>query len=500
MFLGNTGVKRFVCHFVILPWFFKYIYNLPAPQDPHPKPALKMTSLDSVLYDYQKKCLRWMAKRERAKEAPGGVLCLDMGLGKTILTMAVMAENPMKTLIVVPTSLVAQWVSEFEKFTNHSPMVIDTTTSNKGLITKELLDTNPVIVMPITAFSAMSNNDDNLLLTYNFGRIVVDEAHLIRNKRTKSYRLICQMDAEVKWCLTGTPIVKDDKNFSTLLEFIGIFKTNLVYAAKEFLYRVVKEDVFDLPKLVIEDLRGDFQTDVEKNAYEDIMFQGSVTLKAYKAYGDSEGRMEMLKTLLRLRQCTANITMVPKNDSKDEFYEGTSTKLKMLEGDIKASPIQKTLIFAHFHKEMTAIKDMLLSNGHKSVSINGNVSGDERVKAIKQFNEDSATNFFIIQIAAGGVGLNLQTASRIYINGVDWNGTSETQAIARAHRIGQTKPVIVKRLIINDSIDDAIIGLQQKKFGAAADILGDERIKKSLNAQKNISTFKSLLESIFKSS
>jgi SNF2 family DNA or RNA helicase len=83
---------------------------------------------------------------------------------------------------------------------------------------------------------------------------------------------------------------------------------------------------------------------------------------------------------------------------------------------------------------------------------------------------------------------------------VDWNGTSETQAIARAHRIGQTKPVVVKRLIINDSIDDAIVGLQQKKFGAAADILGDERIKKSLNAHKNVSSFKSLLESIFKSS
>ncbi|AGE50803.1 ATP-dependent helicase [Paramecium bursaria Chlorella virus CVB-1] len=490
-------ILSFCCHLTLGE---KSLYNLPASKDPHPKPALKMTSLDSVLYDYQKKCLRWMAKRERAKEAPGGVLCLDMGLGKTILTMAVMAENPMKTLIVVPTSLVAQWVSEFEKFTNHSPMVIDTTTSNKGLITKELLDTNPVIVMPITAFSAMSNNDDNLLLTYNFGRIVVDEAHLIRNKRTKSYRLICQMDAEVKWCLTGTPIVKDDNNFSTLLEFIGIFKTNLVYAAKEFLYRVVKEDVFDLPKLVIEDLRGDFQTDVEKNAYEDIMFQGSIALKAYRAYGDSEGRMEMLKTLLRLRQCTANVTMVPKNDFKGEFYEGTSTKLKMLEDDIKASPIQKTLIFAHFHKEMAAIKDMLLSNGHKSVAINGNVSEDDRVKAIKQFNEDSATNFFIIQIAAGGIGLNLQTASRIYINGVDWNGTSETQAIARAHRIGQTKPVIVKRLIINDTIDDAIIGLQQKKFGAASEILGDERIKNSLNAQKNTSTFKSLLESIFKSS
>jgi SNF2 family DNA or RNA helicase len=291
--------------------------------------------------------------------------------------------------------------------------------------------------------------------------------------------------------------VKDEKNFTTLLEFIGIFKINLKYAAREYLYRVVKEDVFDLPQLVITDLRCDFESQIEKDAYEDLISDGRTTLKAYKAYADSEGRMQLLKTLLRLRQCTTNVTMVP-IDEGDEFYEAPSTKLVMLERDIVSSPIQKTLIFCHFHKEMIAIRSMLTSHALKSVVIHGNVSHDDRTAAIDTFTNDSTVNFFVIQIDAGGIGLNLQAASRVYINGMHWNGVNEVQAIARAHRIGQTRPVTVKRLIINDTIDDAIIQIQQRKFGCAADLLGDERIKHSLKSHKKNSDFKTLVKSIFK--
>jgi SNF2 family DNA or RNA helicase len=189
--------------------------------------------------------------------------------------------------------------------------------------------------------------------------------------------------------------------------------------------------------------------------------------------------------------------MVPIEDGDEEFYDGPSTKLKMLENDICSTPMQKTIVFAHFHKEMSAIQEMLASHGHTAVMLNGKITADERAAAIEKFETDQSVNFFVVQVDAGGVGLNLQVASRVYINSIHWNGTSETQAIARAHRIGQTRPVIVKRLIINDSIDDAIIAVQQKKFAAAADLLGDERIKHSLKKTTD-SDFKSLLENIFK--
>ncbi|AGE56351.1 ATP-dependent helicase [Paramecium bursaria Chlorella virus NE-JV-1] len=455
--------------------------------------------LDSVkLYEYQEKCLKWMLDRERSPEAPGGVLCLDMGLGKTLMTIAVMSTNPLKkTLIIVPTNIVAQWSSEFKKFTGIEPFVIDATSSNKGIVTTDDLDANSIVLAPISVFTAMKNDEDNVLLSYKFDRIVVDEAHIIRNKKTKSYKLISRIISDVKWLLTGTPVVKDEKNFTTLLNFIGIFQVSLSYAAKKYLYRVVKEDVFDLPTLTIQDLRSDFQSDLEKEVYEELLMEGRAVSKAYKAYSDAEGRMEMLKLLLRLRQCTTNINMIPIEDT-DYFHEGTSTKLKMLENDIASSPMQKTIVFCHFHKEMTAIENMLKSHGNRVVVLNGKKTADERADAIDSFTNDPTTNFFVIQIDAGGIGLNLQAATRVYINSVHWNGTSEIQAIARSHRIGQTKPVVVKRLIIDDSIDDHIIRVQQNKLSVAADILGDDRIVHSLKSHKKDSVFKSLVENVFK--
>ena len=118
----------------------------------------------------------------------------------------------------------------------------------------------------------------------------------------------------------------------------------------------------------------------------------------------------------------------------------------------------------------------------------------DRADAIEKFSNGDV-NFFIIQIEAGGIGLNLQAASRVYINSLAWNATSELQAIARSHRIGQQKAVTVKRIIINNTIDDHIVAVQQKKLSTAAEILGDARIEKSLTSSKSV--FNSLLN-VFK--
>jgi SNF2 family DNA or RNA helicase len=189
--------------------------------------------------------------------------------------------------------------------------------------------------------------------------------------------------------------------------------------------------------------------------------------------------------------------MVPYYDDPDTFYEGESTKLKMLEEDILGSPMQKTIIFTHFHKEMDYIAATLKSHGFASVRLDGRVSANGRVASIESFNNDPETNFLLVQIDAGGVGLNLQVAKRIYITSVHWNGTSEIQAIARSYRIGQDSQVTVKRLIINNTVDDAIVGIQQQKLECAAELLDDHRIKSTLS-KKSSSEFKRLTEMIFK--
>ena len=448
------------------------------------------------LYDYQKRALLWMLERESSSDAPGGFLCLDCGLGKTILTIATICLHDMKhTLIVVPKNILPQWVAEFEKFSNITPFVFSANDSNTGKITREILAEHRVVITPISTFGSMKKDDESELLSFEFDRVVVDECHMIRNNKTKSYKLIKKIQSSTKWGLSGTPINKSQNDFKTLLEFMSIFQVTLSQAARTYLYRVVKEDVssIKIPELTIEDLRSDFETEDEKEIYNELLENGKLLLKAYTAYGGGEGRMRILEQLLRLRQAVTNAAMLP-GGVVDTTFDGQSTKLSMLRRDITESPMEKTIIFVHWIKEIESVREMLKEIGHESVVISGKVNMADRADAIERFT-NADVNFFIIQIEAGGVGLNLQAASRVYINSLAWNATSELQGIARSHRIGQKKTVTVKRLIINNSIDDHIIATQQKKLSTAAEILGDARIEKSLSSSKSV--FNSLL-SVFK--
>ena len=451
-----------------------------------------------TLYEYQKRALLWMLERESSKDAPGGFLCIDCGLGKTVLTIATICLHDMKhTLIAVPKNILPQWVAEFEKFSNIMPFVFSANESNNGKITREILFQHRVVITPISTFSSMKKDDESELLGFEFDRIVIDEAHLIRNNKTKSYKLIKKIQSNIKWCLTGTPINKSQNDFKTLLEFMEIYNVMPSQAARTYLFRIAKEDVssIKIPELTIEDLRSDFELEDEKVIYDELVENGKLLLKAYTAYGGGEGRMRILEQLLRLRQAVTNAAMLP-GGIVDTTFDGQSTKLSMLRRDITESPMEKTIIFVNWIKEIESVREMLKELGHDSVVISGKVKMEDRAEAIERFSNDASVNFFIIQIEAGGVGLNLQAASRVYINSLAWNSVSELQAIARSHRIGQKKAVTVKRLVINNTIDDHIISVQQKKLSIAAEILGDARIEKSLTSSSK-SVFNSLLN-VFK--
>lgn len=447
------------------------------------------------LYEYQKKTLLWMLKRESSANAPGGFLCLDCGLGKTCLTIATICLHDLKhTLIVVPKNILPQWVEEFEKFSNITPFVFSASDSSTGKITREVLSAHRVVITPISTFSSMKKDDESELLSFEFDRIVIDEAHLIRNNKTKSYKLIKKIQSNIKWCLSGTPINRSRNDFKTLLEFMSIFDVTLSHAARTYLYRIVKGDVdsVKIPELSIENLWSEFETEDERDIYNDLVENGKILLQAYTAYGGGEGRMRILEQLLRLRQAVTNPAMLPEG-VVGIVFDGQSTKMNMLCRDIMSSPTEKTIIFVHWIKEIESIQGMLTKMGHESVVISGRVKMVDRAEAIERFSDDANINFFIIQMEVGGVGLNLQAASRVYINSLAWNATSELQGIARSHRIGQKKAVTVKRLLINNTIDDHIVAVQQRKLSTAAEILNDPRIKKSLAS----SSFNALL-SVFK--
>ena len=152
---------------------------------------------------------------------------------------------------------------------------------------------------------------------------------------------------------------------------------------------------------------------------------------------------------------------------------------------IQEHPKEKSLVFCQFIQEMDMIQERMDTLGIKTYRIDGSVITQERQKKIAQFKADATGCVFIIQIKAGGVGINLQEATRVYITSPAWNPATELQAIGRSHRTGQTKKVYIKKLIYVgteevSSVEQSILQLQQSKSEITAEVLGDQRLRSAI--------------------
>jgi SNF2 family DNA or RNA helicase len=174
-----------------------------------------------------------------------------------------------------------------------------------------------------------------------------------------------------------------------------------------------------------------------------------------------------------------------KEDNEPELWEGRSKKMETLLSMIKSHPTEKSLVFNQFVGEMDHIHEMLSQNGIKVFRIDGSVSKDDRILQIRSFKKCTEHCSFLIQIKAGGQGLNLQEATRVYITAPSWNPSTELQAIGRSHRTGQTQKVYVKKLIYSGSdelpsIEHSIMALQGHKASVCAEVLNDPRLAKQI--------------------
>lgn len=204
--------------------------------------------------------------------------------------------------------------------------------------------------------------------------------------------------------------------------------------------------------------------------------------------GTSANSMEILECLLRIRQVMVWPQlyldgMAVKHGTDPVAYTGRSRKHEFLVESIASHPDEKSLVFTQFTGETDRIQELLVGRGVPVFRLDGNVDTNERVERIAAFKHAAPNAVFLIQIRAGGVGLNLQEASRVYITAPAWNPATELQAIGRSHRTGQSRPVIVRKLLYKDisdqlpSIEEAIVNLQLSKSKVCADVLGDRKLE-----------------------
>lgn len=428
------------------------------------------------LFEYQKVGVKWMLQREHAR-IQGGFLCDEMGLGKTIQTLTTMKLNPVeKTLIIVPNSIVEQWILEIE---SKSDFVIG----------------EDVVITTYSKFIPKSKHYQEYIREH-WDRIILDEAHEIRSKKSKRFKCIDKLSGDIRWVLTGTPIYNKKSDYNALLDFVCQGKYDKP-SQKEIMLRRTKDDVnIKLPTCHFENVELDMYPEewgIYKKCYE--YFCAKIKKKAESGGPVQLYNMLLIECLLRVRQlCVHPKVFIVK-------YTGRCKKFDTLLSDIRGHN-EKSIVFCQFHKEMDIIQEMC--DGIPTYRLDGSVPTHMRQALINEYKNSDEKCVLIIQIKTGGQGLNIQEATRVYIMSPSWNPATELQAIARSHRTGQTREVHVKKYVYITSepqevkcVDEAIVVLQEHKSIVCAETLNDQRLLSQIPVRLKKSKMTTTIRKIF---
>ena len=447
----------------------------------------------ATLRPYQQHGVNWL-QHLRAHNL-GAFLADDMGLGKTAQTIAhIVIEHAegrldQPALIVVPTSLVANWVAELGKFSPHLRVMVLHGMDRHAK--RADLDTADVVITTYTVLA----RDIDVMKPLKWHLVVLDEAQVIKSPDAKATKAVCQLDTRHRLCLSGTPIENNLQELWSEFAFLmpgllgdrkgfakryrtPIEKNNdqmrrvqLIRRIRPFLLRRTKADVAtDLPPKNTILRRIDLAPE-QRELYETI--RATLHDKVREQIAElsaAQGRMVVLDALLKLRQvcCDPRLVKLPAARLVD-----TSSKLDdLMEMVTEMVPEgRRILLFSQFTSMLDLIKPRLTEAGIAFVELRGDTR--DRSEPVRAF-EAGEVPLFLISLKAGGRGLNLTSADTVIHYDPWWNPAAEDQASDRAHRIGQTKSVFVYKLIAADTVEDRIVELQQRKADLANIALSEE--------------------------
>jgi SNF2 family DNA or RNA helicase len=439
------------------------------------KEVLPSSHFQGKLYPYQQQGLNWLSFLYRSHFH--GLLADEMGLGKTVQLLAffsTLTKNK-PILVVMPRSLLFNWKREFERFLPHLSVYIHSGSDRE----KENLQTKDVI---LTSY-AILRQDRLLFESLDFECVILDEAQVIKNPESLVAQIACRLKAQFRLAVTGTPV---ENRFEDLWSLFRFLMPELLGEKREFpvLERVrkkirpftlrrMKEEVdFYLPPKQEQIVWVDLE-ESQRAYYEQYLSKSrSGLLSKVQAEGMSKHRFEVLETILRLRQICCHPHLVSGEAPED------SGKLERLLSDLEEvrSSGHKVLVYSQFTTLLRMIEKKVQERSWKYTYLDGQTQNRE--KAVEQFQTDPETRIFFISLKAGGVGLNLTAADYVFLFDPWWNDAVENQAIDRAHRVGRTKPVIARRYIAAETIEEKILRLKEHKRALSRDLLDfDEELK-----------------------
>ncbi len=461
-------------------------------------PEAEPEGFKGELRAYQRDGLGWLKFLQEFHF--GGCLADDMGLGKTIQVLAMVVDRlrnhnvDSPTLIVVPKSLMFNWRQEAGRFAPELKVLEYTGLDRAAL--REDFDKQNII---LTTYGTL-RRDVLFLKDTAFDYIVLDEAQTIKNAGSQVAKASRLLQANHRLALSGTPIENHFGDLWSIFEFLNpgmlgrssVFKnfTNdvedkethnlLANGLRPFILRRTKSEVAsELP----EKTEQTFYCDMGKQQlrlYNEMRdhYRDSI-LGLVQDQGLSKSKMHVLEALLRLRQAACHPALLDKG-SEDE----SSAKLDVLIPHLSEiiGEGHKALVFSQFTSMLSITKRHLDREGMTYEYLDGKTR--DRQERVERFQNDPDCRLFLISLKAGGLGLNLTAADYVFLLDPWWNPAVETQAIDRAHRVGQTRQVFAYRLICRGTVEEKIAELQEKKRSLADAILdGNKSVMKNLTTE-----------------
>ena len=429
------------------------------------KRSVTPKSFNGILRKYQKEGFKWL--NELSELGFGGILADDMGLGKTIQVITfVLSKRSKKTLIITPTSVLYNWKDEFERFApNVRVGLVHGTKAQRDRMLSEIKKYDVLI----TTYGTLKN-DENEYEKLQFDYCIIDEGQNIKNPTSKTTLSVKKINSKCNFALTGTPIENNLMELWSIFDFVmpGFLFTKERFKGKfiqnknteelkslitPFILRRVKEDVLDeLPEKIEKKYLVDMTTK-QKSIYKSYVKEIKEKLKS------SKGNTNMLTFITKLREVCLDPSLIM------DDYNGGSGKInalmELLDNYIAGN--KKILVFSQFTSALKNIEKNLEEVGINYIYLDGSIGSKERGELVKKFNEDPLISVFLISLKAGGVGLNLTSASVVIHFDPWWNPAIENQATDRAHRFGQKNVVEVIKLISKDTIEEKILLLQEDK-------------------------------------
>ncbi|KAF7762156.1 hypothetical protein Agabi119p4_8749 [Agaricus bisporus var. burnettii] len=588
-----------------------------------------------TLMDHQVIGKKWMAEREDIKgKKHGGILADDMGLGKTIQALTTIVGNratkqdrtdgwSWSTLVVCPLALVGQWADEIKKMTNltvlkhqgtsrttdpialrrHDVVVTtyDTVKSECAAFAPEAKDESKSKKSKSNKQSQVLDSDDSdsgeaehfgrtiakparkskvkdAIFQVKWFRIILDEAHNIKNHTTKGAVACCALESKYQWCLTGTPLQNNVIELYSLFKFLGIrpyneldaFKRNfsqpiqngkgagramgkLQVILKQIMLRRRKDDelngkkLIELPKRTIQIVSCPFDPS-EQEFYTSLETKMGDVLEDLMNQEKGNKYISVLLLLLRLRQACNHPLLVTKDYKKDleavesqasrkgseadandllaafsqmgitrkcqmctmdigphiagegkwsnhcktciplaeqaqlvENEHPSSAKIRMIlkllnDIDERSQSTEKTIIFSQFTSMLDLIEPFLKEKGVRPLD-DGSMSPADREAALARIKDNAAIRVILISFKSGNTGLNLTACNNVILVDLWWNPALEDQAFDRAHRFGQTRDVNIFKLKIDETVEERILLLQEKKRELAQAALSGDKLK-----------------------